>query len=108
MPESPPSRDDFFTAIHKALRSGLLTLSIDAGRIDWSDASQLEQFRKQWDQVMTLVRSHAGHEERHIWPLLESKKPGAVAELGVGHDAIDADLAAVDALFHRALAEPSP
>jgi hypothetical protein len=108
MPESSPSRDDFFTAIHKALRSGLLALTIDAGRIDWCDALQVEGFRKQWERVMTLVRSHAGHEDRHIWPLLESKKPGLVAELGVGHDVIDADLAAVDAIFHWLLAEPSP
>jgi hypothetical protein len=108
MSGSSPSRDDFFTAIHKALRSGLLALCIDAGRIDWGDADQVDAFRDQWDRVITLVRSHAGHEERHIWPLLESKKPGVVAELGVGHDAIDADLAAVDALLHQVLADPSP
>jgi hypothetical protein len=57
---------------------------------------------------MTLVRSHAGHEERHIWPLLESKRPGVVAELGVGHDAIDAHLDAVDALFRTLLLDPCP
>jgi hypothetical protein len=102
------SRDDFFVAIHKALRSGLLTLGIEAGRIDWGDAAQVDKFRERWERVMTLVRSHAGHEERHIWSLLESKYPGVVAELGVGHDAIEAELDAVEALFQAVLAGPCP
>lgn len=74
--------------IHKALRGGVLSLDIDAGRIDWCDPVQVQGFKRRWDRVMTLVRSHAGHEERHVWPLLERKQPGAVAELGVGHDPI--------------------
>jgi hypothetical protein len=86
----------------------LLTLGIAAGRLDWCDVSEVEKFSEEWERVMTLVRSHAGHEERHIWPLLESKQPGVVAELGVGHDAIDADLDAVDAVFKALLADPSP
>jgi hypothetical protein len=84
----------------------MLAATIDAGRMDWRDPSQLESYAHHWERVMTLVRSDAGHEERHIWPLLESKKPGAVAELAVGHDAIDGDLAALDAVFKTALAEP--
>jgi hypothetical protein len=109
MPTSPStSRDDYFTAIHKALRSGLLALGIDAGRIDWCDPSRVQEFREQWERVMILVRSHAGHEERHIWPLIESKQTGLVAELGVGHDAIDAALDAVDALFDAVLRDPGP
>lgn len=99
-------RDDLFTAIHKALRSGMLALTIDAGRIDWCDPSRVESYAQQWERVVTLVRSHAGHEERYIWPLLESKKPGAVAELGVGHDAIDGDLDALDAVFTTVRAAP--
>jgi hypothetical protein len=103
-----PSRDDFFLAIHKALRSGLLALGIQAGRVDWCDGSQVEKFRERWERVTALVRSHAGHEERHIWPLLEAQLPGAVAEFGVGHDAVEAELATVDALLHAVLADPVP
>jgi hypothetical protein len=102
------NRDDLFTMIHKALRAGLLMLDIEAGRIDWGDATQVEAFARRWDQIATLTRSHAGHEERHIWPLLESKQPGAVAELGVGHDPIDAELDDVDALLATVVADPTP
>lgn len=106
MPEQ--DRQDLFTMIHKALRAGVLTLDIDAGRIDWGDATQVEAFVRRWEQVATLLRSHAGHEERHFWPLLESKQPGSVAELGVGHDPIDAELNAADALLKSIVAEPTP
>jgi hypothetical protein len=100
-------RDDLFTMIHKALRAGLLQLDIDAGRIDWRDDVQVEAFARRWEQVTTLIQSHAGHEERHLWPLLESKQPGSVAELGVGHDPIDAEFAAADALLKSVIANRS-
>ena len=101
-------RDDLFTLIHKALRAGVLSLDIAAGRIDWRDAGEVEGFRRRWDQVATLVRSHAGHEERHVWPLLERKQPGSVAELGVGHDPIDAELDATEKLLGEVVAEATP
>jgi hypothetical protein len=102
-----PERDDFFTLIHKALRAGLLTLNIDAGRLDWNDAGQVEDFTRRWARLASLIRSHAGHEDRHMWPLLESKQKGAVAELGIGHDPIDAELEAADAVLRSVLVEPS-
>jgi hypothetical protein len=105
---SEPSRDDLFTMIHKALRAGLLMLHIEAGRIDWRDPVQVDELAGRWERVATLIRSHAGHEERHLWPLLESKVPGAVAELGVGHDPVDAELAAADALLKTVVADPTP
>jgi hypothetical protein len=43
-----------------------------------------------------------------MWPLLESKQKGSVAELGVGHDPIDAELDATEALLRSVLAAPSP
>jgi hypothetical protein len=105
---SSPERDDLFTLIHKALRAGLLSLDIEAGRMDWSDTREVEAFARRWEQVTTLIRSHAGHEDRHVWPLLEVKQPGSVAELGVGHDPIDADFEAADDLLRSVLANPTP
>lgn len=105
---SAPNRPDLFTMIHKALRGGLLMLVLDAGRIDWADSTQVDAFVRRWQQVATLTRSHAGHEERHLWPLLEAKQPGSVAELGVGHDPIDAELDATDALLKAIAVEQTP
>lgn len=105
---SAVKRDDLFTLIHKALRAGFLMLGIDAGRLDWRDDAQVQAFTRRWEQVTTLIRSHASHEERHVWPLLEAKQPGAVAELGVGHDPIDADFDAADALLKSVVADHTP
>jgi hypothetical protein len=94
---STPPRDDFFTVIHKALRAGLFAAALEAGRMDWRDPVQVEDYRRDWERLVFLVRSHAKHEDDHIWPLLESKRPGAVAELGVAHDVVEADIGYVDA-----------
>lgn len=102
------ARDDFFTMIHKALRAGLFAAATEAGRIDWADPVQVKAYKRDWDRVVELVRSHAKHEDDHIWPLLESKRPGAVAELGVAHEAVEADIGLVDAEFEAALRHPVP
>lgn len=103
-----PTRDDLFVLIHKALRAGLFAVAVQAGRIDWADRVQVEALERRWSRLVVLVQSHAGHEDNHIWPLLESKRPGAVAELGMGHDAVDADIVAVDREFRSALRTPGP
>lgn len=100
------ARDDFFTMIHKALRAGLFAAAREAGRIDWRDPVRVKAFQHDWERVVELVLSHAKHEDDHIWPLLESKRPGAVAELGVAHEAVDADIHLVDAEFKAALRNP--
>lgn len=102
------ARDDLFTMIHKALRAGLFDAAVEAGGIDWGDRVQVEELERRWSRVVALVGSHAGHEENYIWPLLESKRRGAVAELGIGHDAVDADIEAVDREFKKALRDPGP
>jgi hypothetical protein len=105
---STTSRDDFFVLIHKALRRGLFDAAIEAGRLDWTDRVQVASFTSSWSRLVTLVQGHAASEDDHIWPLLESKRPGGVAELGIGHDAVEADIEAVDAELRLVLQDPSP
>jgi hypothetical protein len=100
-------RDDLLVLIHKALRAGLFRAAADAGSIDWQDRAQVESLERRWSRIVKLVLSHAAHEDKHIWPLLESKRPGAVAEMGIGHDAVDADIEAADREFQKALENPS-
>jgi hypothetical protein len=100
------SRDDLFTVIHKALRAGLFAAALDAGRIDWQDPVQVGAYQRDWRRLVLLVQSHAKHEDEYIWPLLESKRPGAVAELGVAHEVVDADIEYVDAELAAVLKAP--
>lgn len=105
---SSTTRDDLFTMIHKALRGGLFGVAVQAGGLDWDDRVQVEELERRWSRLVVLVQSHARHEDVYIWPLLESKRRGAVAELGVGHDAVDADILAVDKVFQQAMQDPGP
>lgn len=101
-------RDDFFTLIHKGLRGGMLDLYLEAGRLDWHDAEAVADFRRRWATLSMLLRSHAHHEDDFIWPLIESKRPGTIAELGVSHEPVDADLGVVDAVLADVVRDPTP
>ncbi|MBV6508999.1 MAG: hypothetical protein JJLCMIEE_02066 [Acidimicrobiales bacterium] len=101
-------RDDLLVLIHKALRYGLLQLTIDAGSADWTDPGCVDGLRQQWDTLEHLIRSHASHEDRYIFALLESKQPGAVAELGIGHAAVEAELDEVSARMRTACEKREP
>ena len=46
------------------------------------------------------VRSHAVIEDTYIWPLLEAKRPGAVAQMGIAHEPVESDLDVVDAAIN--------
>lgn len=101
-------RDDLLVLIHKALRHGLFVVTQQAGATDWTDAEDVAALRQRWETVADLIRSHAGHEDRHIFALLETKQPGVVARLGIGHDRIEAELDGLAARFEAAFSAPEP
>jgi hypothetical protein len=101
-------RDDLLVLIHKALRHGLFEVTRQAGATDWADAEDVAALRQRWETVAGLVRSHAGHEDRHIFALLETKQPGAVALLGIGHDRVEAELDELAARFEAAFTALDP
>lgn len=101
-------RDDLLVLIHKALRHGLLTITNDVGSADWTDPGCVAELRRRWETVEHLIRSHAGHEDRHIFALLEAKQPGAVEELGIGHTVVESELDEVSRLLHRAIDTGDP
>lgn len=101
-------RDDLLVLIHKALRHGLFQVTEQAGATDWDEPGEVEALRQSWDTIADLIRSHARHEDLYIFALLESKQPGASEELGIGHDKVEAGLAAVASQFDAAFAAPDP
>lgn len=101
-------RDDLLVLIHKALRHGLFAVTQQAGATDWTDPDEVGALRVRWDTVAGLVRAHAGHEDRHIFALLETRQPGVTELLGIGHDRVEAELDEVAARFEAAFAAPDP
>ena len=86
---SAPARDDLLTGIHKALRLGLLRVTVQLGAADWADPGDREAAGAEWQRLSGLLRSHAGHEDRHIFALLEAKRPGSLAALHADHEELD-------------------
>jgi len=101
-------RDDLLVLIHKALRYGLFRVAIEAGATDWTDAGSVEELRDRWEIVERLIRSHAGHEDHHIFALLESKEPGATQQLGIGHTEVEQELDEVSAMMLSAVEAKDP
>ena len=86
---SAPARDDLLTGIHKALRLGLLRVTVQLGAADWADRDDREAAGAEWQRLSGLLRSHASHEDRHIFALLEAKRPGTLAALHADHEELD-------------------
>jgi hypothetical protein len=101
-------RDDLLVLIHKALRNGLFEVTRQAGATDWADPVEVDALRRRWDAISGLIRAHAGHEDHHIFALLETKQPGVIELLGIGHDRVEAELDDVAARFAAAFAAPDP
>src|ERR1700749_688851 len=86
---SAPARDDLLTGIHKALRLGLLRVTVQLGAADWADNEDGEAAGAEGHRLSGLLRSHASHEDRHIFALLEAKGPRSLAALHADHEETD-------------------
>jgi hypothetical protein len=82
-------RDDLFTYIHKGLRLGLFDITVQAGRTDWADPAQVTDLGERWHGLLTLLRAHGDHEDRHILRLLDSYDPFATEPTAEQHRDLD-------------------
>lgn len=101
-------RDDLLVLIHKTLRHGLFQVTQQAGATDWTDPDEVEALQQRWESVSGLIRAHAGHEDRYIFALLETKQPGVTELLGIGHERVEAELDDVAERFSKAFATADP
>jgi hypothetical protein len=78
-------RFDIYRPIHKALRLNLSKLLVTLGSTDFrNDAAATEAIAALRQQI-ALSRSHLGHEERFIHPLLEDLSEDPLQELEADH-----------------------
>lgn len=101
-------RDDLFTHIHKALRLGLFDITKMAGATDWTDTDDVRRLAQRWRPLLDLLRSHARHEDDHIFRLLDGRDQGLLDVVGEQHDDLDDLLEHVAATFDAAVAAPDP
>ena len=99
-------RDDLFTYIHKGLRLGLFDITVQAGCTDWADPAQVTDLGERWRGLLTLLRAHGDHEDRHILRLLDSHDPFATEPTAEQHRDLDDLLDDLANRFEAVLAAP--
>jgi hemerythrin-like domain-containing protein len=97
-----PTRFDVYGTIHKALRALMSDTLVRVGRMDTTDAGELESVCVQVEGLLDTMRDHLAHEDEFIHPAMDAAVPGSTRRIEGEHvqhrEAIAglvADLAAV-------------
>lgn len=79
-------RLDLYAPIHKALRSMMSDTLGRIGRIDVTDAEDLQQGLAQLEALLALCESHVHHENDFMHPAIEARRPAGSARIAQEHD----------------------
>lgn len=102
------ARDDLFTHIHKALRLGLFDITTRTGSTDWTDPGEVSSLHDRWLRLLDLLRAHTGHEDRHIFRLLDRADASCTEPVGDQHRDLDDLLDDLAERFDAIVADPDP
>ena len=98
---------DLFTFIHKAIRAMLFDLAGRLQSTDLSDESVVPGLVADMRRMLVLLRAHAEHEDRLIFPAIEAVAPGSTQEAGEEHQLYENKTARLEGLLGQ-LAQSSP
>lgn len=83
--QAVPTRTDFYTVVHKALRKRLFEAVVLAGTTDYADPEDLAKFTKTVAEIVTTLREHADHEDEFLHPIIAEVLPEAARSLHAEH-----------------------
>lgn len=78
-------RFNVFLLIHKGLRALLYDVSLSLQHTDFANAKEFPHSLERLEHTLDLFDSHAGHEDRHIFSLLEACNPQLQEEMEQEH-----------------------
>ncbi len=81
-----------YTLIHKGIRERLFKFSINAGRIDYAENLQVNEFHDSLISLVGSVRLHHAIEEKFIHPVISDRVPGGAVKLEEEHKVVDQQL----------------
>lgn len=81
---------DLYRDIHKAIRVELFAVTTEAGRLDPSQGIARAALATHVNDVVTLLVSHAEHEDGAIQPVLEARLPDLAERVEVDHLTLEA------------------
>jgi hypothetical protein len=86
---------DALRNIHKGIRSELFAVVGTAGNVDPADAVGRAALSSHVNDVVDLLVDHAGHEDTHILPVLESHAPALHERMSTDHAHLEDRLARI-------------
>jgi hypothetical protein len=89
---APGNGPALYTLIHKGIRDRLFKFSVSAGKLDYADSRQVEEFHRELAAIIASIRLHHTLEEKFIHPLISDRVPGAVIKLAEEHILFDEQL----------------
>jgi hemerythrin-like domain-containing protein len=78
-------RYDPYTAAHKAQRYVLYKIAMEAGKVDYTNPTNLANIKMQLASINRGIRSHAEWEEKGLHPLLIKKMPRVTEKIEDEH-----------------------
>lgn len=94
---------DLYRDIHKGIRAELFATTEAAGRVDPADLAGRQDLATQVDGLVSLLVSHAEHEDTHMQPTIEVHLPAMAEQIAADHERIEGRL---DDLVELAQARP--
>ena len=67
---------EMYRPIHKAIRHLLYSTAHQVGAADFRDEGAARETLDKLDRTISMLKEHAGHENRFVHPPLESRVPG--------------------------------
>lgn len=83
---------DSYRDIHKGIRSDLFALTGEAGRIDPSSPEDVRALAVHLDATVSLLVTHAGHEDAHVGPVMVDALPDLAATIERDHAVLEGRL----------------
>jgi hypothetical protein len=78
-------RVDLYVPIHKALRSMMAETLVLVGRLDVSDADEMNTTLAQFDSLLDLCTSHIAHENAFVHTAIEARQPAGAQRTADDH-----------------------
>ncbi len=100
-------RMEIFISVHKAIRKGLMDLSIHLSRLDWTDESDVQSANLEFTQIVRFMREHADNEDLIQFPMLKDMEPQAVQKSVEDHHRLDFELDILEKQWLEVTASPN-
>jgi hypothetical protein len=91
------ARYDPYRPVHKAMRRQIVETSCLLASTDFDHEGDREGSFAALEETIATQRDHAGHENRHVHPALEERRPGATSQADATHKKIERILEKIEA-----------